>query len=326
MTPSSQRVPPETVAPHPVVRRKALARVATTQLYYPDGRGALAATTEHIARAGAEDCDLVVFPEYHLGDIRVPGPEMDAIGAAAARHRVNVVVGAWEVFEDGTFANAAYVVDRDGKIVGCYNKAHAAVGRDPHSWPPFEDQREWWMQPGDGFPVFNLDFGRIGVMTCYDGYFPEVPHCLSLNGAEIIVWINGRHGSVEDYLVRSYMFTGFVHMVTANQSTGAGAMIGSYPDRILQISREANKDFFFTADLDLEDLRMRRAWGRMFHQRRPELYGALVQRHPIWENYPELDQPPTVAELEARKAGRRFEPPATGGAGAAPRMRNGETE
>ena len=286
---------------HPVTRRKDRIRVATTQLYYPNGEGALAPTLEYIARAGHDGCDLIAFPEYHLGHVTNPGPQLDAVAKAAASAQTNVIIGAWEDFPDGTFANTAFVFDRSGALVGRYCKTHAAVGGPPHSWPPFDDQEEWHMKLGEGFPVFDLDFGTVGVMTCYDGYFPESSHCLALNGAELIVWINGRCGSVEDFLVKAYMWTGFVHMVTANQSTGAGTMIGTYPWDILCATRDANLDFYLTADLDMAKLREHRVWSRMFHQRRPELYTAIAQRHAIWQNYPDMEQPPTLEQLTAAK-------------------------
>jgi len=57
---------------------------------------------------------------------------------------------------------------------------------------PSESVVRWVMKRGDDFPVFDLDFGRVGILTCYDGWFPETFRILSLKGAEILVWINGR--------------------------------------------------------------------------------------------------------------------------------------
>ena len=52
------------------------------------------------------------------------------------------------------------------------------------------------MQRGEDLPVFDLDFGRVGILTCYDGWFPESFRALSLKGAELIVWVNGRRASL----------------------------------------------------------------------------------------------------------------------------------
>ena len=154
-------------------------------------------------RAAREGAQLVVFPEYYLGRIAVPSPETERISNAAAGGRIYVIIGCWEVRGDGTFANTALLFDRMGKIIGKYQKVHAAVdhyeGEPPWSRPPvgkdqdwfIRNDPEWVMQRGNGFPVFNLDFGRIGILTCYDGWFPESFRVLSLKGAELLVWING---------------------------------------------------------------------------------------------------------------------------------------
>jgi N-carbamoylputrescine amidase len=247
---------------------------------------------------------MVAFPEYHLDHVKCPGPVTDAVCRAAAGANVNVVVGGWEDFPNGEFANTAFIINRQGEVVGRYCKIHRAIGDAPHCWPPTGAEGEWLMRAGDGFPTFDLDFGRIGVMTCYDGYFPESAHSLVLGGAEVIVWINGRGGAVEDFMVKTYMFTGACHMVCTNQSTGAGTMIAHYPREVLSITREANIDAFLTGELDMAMLREARVWHRMFHQRRPDLYGALTQRHPAWEAYPDLPQPPTDLEMEERRQHR----------------------
>jgi Carbon-nitrogen hydrolase len=81
----------------------------------------------YIERAGQEGAQLVVFPEYILGRIQVPGPTTRKISAAAAAHGLYVIVGCWEVYDDASFANTALVFDRTGTIVGKYHKTHAAV-------------------------------------------------------------------------------------------------------------------------------------------------------------------------------------------------------
>jgi hypothetical protein len=128
-----------------------------------------------VEKAAKDKAQLVVFPEYLLGRISVPGPQTDRISKAATAGRIYVVVGCWEVFKDGSFANTALLFDRTGKIAGKYNKIHAAVdhfeGDPPWSKPPkgkntdwfVRNDPEWLMKRGEGFPVFDLDFGRIGI-------------------------------------------------------------------------------------------------------------------------------------------------------------------
>ena len=240
----------------------------------------------YIDRAGEDEADVVVFPEYILGRIAVPGAETKRISAAAAANKIYVIVGCWEVFQDGTYANSALIFDRGGNIAGKYRKTHAAVdsfeGEPAWSKPPkgksrdwfIQNDPEWAMQRGDDLPVFDFDFGRIGVLTCYDGWFPESFRVLSLRGAEIVVWINGRGGIVEDFIVKSVMFQSHVAMVTTNQAYGGGTMIGVPPSRILT-QAPAKEEAYIVAEIDLSRIRQIRKSSRNFQQRRPDLYHPL---------------------------------------------------
>ncbi|MBC8869370.1 MAG: carbon-nitrogen hydrolase family protein, partial [Planctomycetes bacterium] len=220
----------------------------------------------HINKAGEDGAQLVVFPEYVLGRIPVPGPTTEKISKAAAANRIYVIVGCWEVYDDDSFANAALLFDRAGKIIGKYYKTHAAVDRwegdPPWSKPPsgkdtdwfIKNDPEWIMKRGEDLPVFELDFGRIGILTCYDGWFPESFRVLSLKGAEILVWINGRGGAVEDFIVKSAMFRNHVAVITTNQAYGAGTMIADWPTRILARCPD-RKESYITGTINLKNIR-----------------------------------------------------------------------
>ena len=252
------------------------------------------AIVPYIHRAGQDGAQLVVFPEYVLGRIPVPGSTTEKIAAAAAKNQVYVIVGCWELYDDGEYANTALVFGRDGKIVGKYHKTHAAVdkweGSPPWSKPLqgkdrdwfIENDPEWTMQRGESLPVFEFDFGKVGIMTCYDGWFPEPARILSLNGAEIIVWINGRGGSIEDFIVKSIAFQSHVAMIATNQAYGSGTMIADERTRILQRCPDKTESYI-TATLDLNRVRQRRAYSRNFQQRRPNLYQRLTD--PIDDKY-----------------------------------------
>ena len=245
------------------------------------------AIVNYIHRAGKEEVQLVVFPEYVLGHIQVPGPETEMIGAAAKMAGLYVIVGCWENHRDGSYANTALIFDRQGNIAGKYHKTHAAVdhfeGTPAWSKPPsgksrqwfLEHDPEWTMQKGTDLPVFDFDFGKVGIMTCYDGWFPEPARVLSLKGAEVIVWMNGRRGRVEDFIVKSTMFQSHGAMITTNQAYGGGTMIGDGTVRILQASPD-RQESYISATLNLKQIRARRTNSRNFQQRRPDLYHPLV--------------------------------------------------
>jgi predicted amidohydrolase len=244
------------------------------------------AIVPHIHRAGQDGAQLVVFPEYILGRIPVPGPTTEKIAASAKENHIYVIIGCWELHDDGSFANTALIFGRDGEIEGKYHKTHAAVdhfeGEPPWSKPPsgkdeawfIANDPEWIMKKGEDLPVFDFDFGKVGIMTCYDGWFPEPPRILSLRGAELIVWINGRGGSVEDFIVKSIMFQSHVAMITTNQAYGSGTMIADGSNQILQRCPDMT-EAYISATLDLKRVRQSRAFSRNFQQRRPDLYEDL---------------------------------------------------
>jgi predicted amidohydrolase len=244
----------------------------------------------YIDRAGQDGAQLVVFPEYVLGHISVPGPETAKISAAAKANSIYVAVGCWEVFANDTFANSILVFDRGGKIVGKHRKTHPAIdsfdGSPPWARPPVGKTREWmlrndpeWiMEAGKELPVFEFDFGKVGILTCYDGWFPEPARVLSLKGAELILWMNGRGGTVEDFIVRSTMFQSHVAMVATNQAYGSGTMIGDNaksPTGLLAKCPD-RQESYISATINLKRIRQQRASSRNFQQRQPYLYGTLV--------------------------------------------------
>ena len=251
------------------------------------------ALVKYIQKAAEDGAQLVVFPEYVLGRIAVPGPVTQRIAEAAAAARVYVIVGCWEVYADDSFANTALLFDRQGQIQGRYHKTHAAVdkfeGTPAYAHPPagrstewfIQNDPEWIMKKGQDLPVFELDFARVGIMTCHDGWFPEPFRVLSLKGAEIIVWINGRRGNVEDYIVKAAMFQNSVALVTANQAYGGGTMIADWPATIKGASPPKEEDCI-SATIDLTRLRHIRKRSRNYQQRRPELYGEILKKQTAW--------------------------------------------
>jgi predicted amidohydrolase len=139
-----------------------------------------------IAEAAGQRADLIVLPEtltfYGLGrkfvDVAepIPGPSTEYFGELAKKHNLYIVAGLVE--RDGHLIyNAAVLLGPDGRIAGKYRKVSL-----PRS------EIEAGIAPGDEYPVFDTRFGKLGMMICYDGFFPEVARRLSSNGAEVIAW------------------------------------------------------------------------------------------------------------------------------------------
>lgn len=78
-------------------------------------------------------------------------------------------------YNDGKIYNSSYILDRNGVELGRYRKTQLTIG-------------EHDLTPGDDIPVFDLDFGKVGIMICFDNYFPEVARVLGLKGAELVLY------------------------------------------------------------------------------------------------------------------------------------------
>lgn len=139
-----------------------------------------------IAEAAAKKVDLVVLPEtltYYrtpgtYADVAesIPGPSTDYFGSLAKEHDLYVVAGLIERDEHLIY-NVAVLLGPDGKLIGKYRKVTL-----PRS------EIEGGVTPGNQYPVFDTRFGKVGMMICYDGFFPEVARELTNRGAEVIAW------------------------------------------------------------------------------------------------------------------------------------------
>lgn len=249
-------------------------------------------------KAAAYGSDLVVFPEYCLGNrITCEHPNVLTLCELASQHRMYAIAGLVENHGQ-RWTTTALVVDRAGIILGRYFKTHPASGPAPHYWPPIpgEDSEARGIL-GNQFKVFHLDFAPIGILQCYDGYFPEAWGCTSFEGVEVILWINGRNGYIEDYLCQMAAHA-YGCAVGANISDGYNTGFAAYGNVIsAEGEREANRLFPRIAEpgaacahatLDLRKLRWLRKHLRTMHQRRPELYSRLVEDVKIWQDYPDI--------------------------------------
>jgi predicted amidohydrolase len=250
--------------------------------------------TPFFSEAAEYGSDLIVFPEYVLGNkITVEHPRVQAFFELARKHQMYAIAGLVELTGE-RWATTALVVDRQGKLLGRYLKCHPASGGPPHFWPPQAgNDAEARGLLGNQFKVFHLDFGPIGILQCYDGYFPEAWGCTSFNGAEIILWINGRDGMIEDGYCK-FAADAYGCVVGANITDGkntgfAGGFVraeGTREEARLFPRIQEPGDDCVHATIDLQGLRRSRKHLRTMHQRRPELYGRLTQDIKIWQDYP----------------------------------------
>jgi predicted amidohydrolase len=139
-----------------------------------------------IAEAARQRADFVVLGEtltypglgkkYHEVAEPVPGPSTEYFGELARKHDLYIVAGLLER-EGALVYNVAALIGPDGRLVGKYRKVCLPRG-----------EVEGGIEPGSDYPVFSTRFGRVGLMVCYDGFFPEVARELTNRGAELIAW------------------------------------------------------------------------------------------------------------------------------------------
>jgi deaminated glutathione amidase len=175
-----------------------------------------------VAATGAE---LVVLPESattgftpglppaDLWDLisDVPGPVSGPVQEVAARLGVHVVVGTYERGPSrGTVYNAAVLVGPGGDVLGTYRKSHLFCGEDD------------WVSPGGDAVVIDTELGRIGLIICFDGDYPELARIEAVRGAEVIVRPSAllRSADIWELTSRARAYDNHVFVVAAN-ATGA---------------------------------------------------------------------------------------------------------
>lgn len=151
---------------------------------YPGGRLDIAALPEAAVSGEAHGSVAeVAFP--------LEGPVLDVMGARARGHQCYIVVPLYMV-EDrqkDLYSNAAALLDRKGEVAGIYRKVFPVVSADT-------EVAEGGVTPGKDFPVFDCDFGRVGIQICYDMAFDEGGEVLGRKGAELVVWTSQWPGQI----------------------------------------------------------------------------------------------------------------------------------
>ncbi len=137
----------------------------------------------HLDEEGARGVDLMVLPETWRGQSNrtletADGPTIRALATLAKKHRA-YIVSPIDLERDGRRFNTAVMIDREGTVIGTYDKAF------PY-WAEFDHARP--VEPGRSARVFNTDFGRVGLAICFDVNFPEVWQRLADADAELVLW------------------------------------------------------------------------------------------------------------------------------------------
>lgn len=150
---------------------------------------------EKIHEAAAAGADLAVLPELHLGPYfcqnedhnnfslaqPIPGPATEVLSAVAKKLEIVIVSTIFEERAPGLYHNTAVIFDKDGSIAGKYRKMH--IPDDPGFY------EKYYFTPGDiGFKPIQTSIGKLGVLVCWDQWFPEAARLMALAGAELLIY------------------------------------------------------------------------------------------------------------------------------------------
>jgi N-carbamoylputrescine amidase len=277
-----------------------------------DREANLAATAAAVRAAAGRGAGLVVLQELHAGPYfcqtedpacfdmaePIPGPTSDFFAAAAREAGVVVVASLFERRAPGLYHNSAVVYEKDGTIAGMYRKMH--IPDDPSFYEKF------YFTPGDlGFTPIRTSVGTLGVLVCWDQWYPEGARLMALAGAELLIYPTAIGWDPRDTaeekarqldawitIQRSHAVANGIPVVSVNRlgfeadPTGAGSGIEFWGNSFVA---GPQGEFLARAGSDREELltvtldrarseTVRRIWP-FLRDRRIDAYGDLVKRY-----------------------------------------------
>jgi N-carbamoylputrescine amidase len=292
-------------------------RIAAIQQACGDDRETNLQTSERLARAAAADgARLVVLQELHTSRYfcqtedtnrfelaePIPGPATKQLGALAAELGIVLVGSLFERRMNGIYHNTAVVLDSDGTLAGTYRKMH--IPDDPGFYEKF------YFTPGDGgensagFTPIDTSLGRLGVLVCWDQWYPEAARLMALAGAELLIYPTAIGWDVtDDPAEQARQLDAWVtvqrgHAIANNLPVIAPNRIGTEPDPSGQsdgirfwgnsficgpqgefLARADNhSESIVSATLDMDRSEsIRRIWPYL-RDRRIDAYGDLTRR------------------------------------------------
>jgi agmatine deiminase len=232
------------------------------------------------------------FPQYWGRDASrfaepVPGESTRAFSGLSREYQVTVIVPLFEQGADSLFYNTAVVIDNGTILEPPYRKVHV-----PHDPLFFEKS---YFHPGNGYAVYSTPVARIGVLICYDQWFPEAARALTLLGAEIIFyptaigWIRGERDTSEgdwrnawETVQRGHAIANGVHIATVNRIGTEGDLVFWGSSFVVDAfgtvtARAGEEEQVLLGDIfpGMND-EVREGWG-FLQNRRPDTYHILTE-------------------------------------------------
>lgn len=263
---------------------------------------------EKLAKDGAQ---LIVLQELHNSlyfcqtenvdnfDLaeQIPGPSTEFYGDLARRLGVVIVTSLFEKRAAGLYHNTAVVMERDGSIAGKYRKMH--IPDDPAYYEKF------YFTPGDlGFHPIDTSVGRLGVLVCWDQWYPEAARLMALQGAELLIYPTAigyadsdtpdeqeRQREAWTTVQRGHAVANGVPVITANRVGfepdpsgqtkgisfwGSSMAVGPQGEMLWRAGRDEEESVVI--DVDMSRCEQVRRWWPFLRDRRIDKYGDILKR------------------------------------------------
>ena len=246
--------------------------------------------SRYIAKARKEHAELVIFPElaitgytmrdtiYELAE-SIPGPSTEKMEELARQNNIHIIYGMAErTREAGAVLHNTAVLTSPSGTIGCYRKTYLPT----HS--VFEEKR--YFRQGYDIPVYSTDIGKIGMIVCYDIFFPETARLLRLKGAELIACISASPAVRRNYfetLTIARALENTVYLAYANLAGiedglqfWGGSRIIMPNGKIAVQAKYDNEDLVYCV-IDYTDLERTETFIPVLRDLRPELYAELKE-------------------------------------------------
>ena len=266
-----------------------------------DNRQRLGEKIQQLAHEGAE---LIVLQELHNGlyfcqteDVNVfdqaepiPGPSTEFYGNLAKQLGVVIVTSLFERRAPGLYHNTAVVMEKDGTIAGCYRKMH--IPDDPGYYEKF------YFTPGDlGFHPIQTSLGKLGVLVCWDQWYPEAARLMALQGAQLLIYPTAigwdsndtsdeqqRQRTAWQTVQRGHAVANGLPVVTVNRvgdEDGVpfwGTSFVAGPQGELLYEAPADQEVAVAVDVDMQRSEQVRRWWPFLRDRRIDAYNDILRR------------------------------------------------
>lgn len=239
-------------------------------------------------------CQSEDYANFELAE-SIPGPSTEVMEEIARKHQVVIIASLFERRTQGLYHNTAVVFDADGSQLGLYRKMH--IPDDPLFYEKF------YFTPGDlGFKAFQTRFGKIGVLICWDQWYPEAARLTALAGAEILFYPTaiGWHPSEKaefgvaqhtswETIQRSHAIANGVYVAApnrvgheGNQADGIEFWGQSFicdPTGTILKKGSSETPEIVIAECDLSRIDFQRTHWPFLRDRRIDAYGEIVKRY-----------------------------------------------